>query len=102
MSEKQNIQVLPETIKASLEKVGTEQLAAQIEIYLQKIQSNGSDSKTSRDFIFSIFTHIRKDASVLENYLPILKELALQHESIHRVLAKSIMRKGKCPEFARI
>jgi hypothetical protein len=101
MSKKQNIQVLPETIKASLEKVGQEQLTKQIEIYLQTIQSNNFDSKTAKSFISSIFTHIRKDASVLENYLPILRELAIKHESIHRVLSKSIMRRGKCPKFAR-
>ncbi|MCP4402777.1 MAG: hypothetical protein GY801_36425 [bacterium] len=100
MSEAQNIHFLPKAIRFSLEELGLERLAEQMELDLQTTQSGDFKRETSKNIIFSIFIHIQKDESVLENYFPMLKQLA-QHDKAHHILSKSIIKQGRCPKFAR-
>ena len=100
MSEEQNSQPLTEMIESSL-KALDEHRANQMGPDLQAIQSGDFTQATAKRFIFSIFAHIRRDESVINEYLPILKDLAMQHEGIRRILKKSATKKGKCPISAR-
>ena len=100
MSEEQTNRPLTEMIQSSL-KALDEHRAKQMGLDLQTIQSGDFTQATVKRFIFSIFAHIRQDESMISEYIPILKELAMRGESIRHILTRSVARKGKCPISAR-
>lgn len=101
MSEEKIHYHLTKTIQSSLENLDLRRLKEQMEADLQAAQNNNLMRGMAKRLVFGIFTHMRKDPAVASEYIPMLRDLAENHASIHHVLLKSISKKGRCPKFAR-
>jgi hypothetical protein len=101
MSNQQITKLLTTKLEFGLKSLNLKKEENQIRLGLQAAQQGKLTEAAAQNLISGVFSHVRNDESVADDYIQILEHIISDNVKVRRILTKSINKKGRCPDRLR-